>query len=266
MSDTSPHTTHTEAPLLETRGLTASYPGTSQGRDVLRGVNLRLGQERLGLIGANGSGKTTLLHCLMGLMQPRSGEIFFEGRPLRGEKDFRVLRRGVGFVFQNPDDQLFMPTVLEDVAFGPLNQGLSPREARQRAEETLGDLGLEGYGERLTHRLSGGEKRLVSLATVLAMRPKVLLLDEPTNDLDPGTRERCVELLNSLPQAMFIVSHDWDFLDRIVNRLAVMHQGRLEPRDTAVLHRHVHAHPAGDAEHAHPVQDLAPAPGQGGVV
>ncbi len=263
MAETSPHTANAEAPLLEARALTASYAGAPGARQVLRGVNLRLGQERLGLIGANGSGKTTLLHCLMGLMQPASGEIFFEGRPMRDEKDFRILRRGVGFVFQNPDDQLFMPTVLEDVAFGPLNQGLSPREARLRAEETLRDLELEGYGERLTHRLSGGEKRLVSLATVLAMRPKVLLLDEPTNDLDPRTRDRCVELLNSLPQAMCVVSHDWDFLDRVVNRLAVMHNGLLEPRDTAVLHRHVHAHPAGDAEHAHQAQELAPDPGMG---
>ncbi len=146
----------TSAPFLEAKQVGLAYSG---GRGaVLRGVDLQLRQERLGLIGSNGSGKTTLLHCLMGVIKPQEGEILFEGRSMRTEKEFRCLRKHVGFVFQNPDDQLFMPTVLEDVAFGPLNQGLSPKEARERAENTLERLGLSGYGERLTHRLSGGEK------------------------------------------------------------------------------------------------------------
>ncbi len=236
-------------PLLEGRGLTYNYPGRSA--PVLQSADFVLGQERLGLIGANGSGKTTLLHILMGLERPQAGEVRLQGTPMQGEKDFRILRNAVGFVFQQPDDQLFMPTVLEDVAFGPLNQGLSPDAARQRAEETLAALGLAGFGERITHRLSGGEKRLVSLATVLAMRPKVLLLDEPTNDLDPETRHRLLELLNGLPQAMCIVSHDWEFLHHTVQRLVVLKEGRLEARDAAVLHTHVHAHPGGEGNHVH---------------
>jgi len=243
-----PDSLQNAAPILDASGLHYAYPGCPP---VLEGADFALGQERLGLIGANGSGKTTLLQLLMGLLKPQQGELRCEGRPVRSDKDLRRLRTAVGFVFQHPDDQLFMPTVLEDVAFGPLNQGLAPQAARERALETLAGLGLEGFEDRITHRLSGGEKRLVSLATVLAMRPKALLLDEPTNDLDPETRERLVTLLRSLPQAMCIVSHDWDFLHHTVDRLLVLEEGRLRQRDAAVLHVHAHAHIAGDAAHVH---------------
>lgn len=238
-----------EHPLLAAKGVSFGYAGAPP---VLNGADFSLGEERLGLIGANGSGKTTLLHILMGLLRPTSGHVELDSQVVSTEKEFKELRNQVGFVFQNPDDQLFMPTVLEDVAFGPLNQGLPPEEARECAMETLRSLGLAGLEKRITHRLSGGEKRLVSLATVLAMRPRALLLDEPSNDLDPATRDRLVELLNALPQAMCIISHDWDFLDRTVSRLLVMKKGRLESRDAAVLHAHVHAHPGGEADHAHP--------------
>lgn len=237
------------SPLLQGLALHFRYP--NQAAPVLQNADFQLGHERLGLIGANGSGKTTLLQLLMGLMRPQQGEIRCQGERMDGEKDFRKLRNVVGFVFQNPDDQLFMPTVLEDVAFGPLNQGLSPKAARQRARETLQSLGLAGFEERITHRLSGGEKRLVSLATTLSMRPKALLLDEPTNDLDPETRERLVGLLRELPLAMCVVSHDYDFLRRTVDRLLILEKGKLLERDAAVLHSHVHAHPGGDAEHMH---------------
>lgn len=170
--------------------------------------------QRVGLYGPNGSGKTTFFRLVMGLAAPDQGTVLFHGRPMRTEKDFRALRRGVGLVLQNADDQLFCPTVLEDVAFGPLNQGLAPDEARRRAEETLAELGLDGFGPRLTHRLSGGEKKLVSLATVLSMRPEALLLDEPTNDLDPAARERIIDILARLDAARVIISHDRDFLAR----------------------------------------------------
>ncbi|THB63702.1 MAG: ABC transporter ATP-binding protein, partial [Desulfovibrio sp.] len=151
------------------------------------------------------------------------------------------------------EDQLFSPTVLEDVAFGPLNLGLKPAQAKDRALETLEQLGLEGFADRITHRLSGGEKRLVALATILAMQPKALLLDEPTNDLDPPTRQRLIATLNELDLGYVIISHDWDFLAQTTEQSLTLDKdtGRLV-KSTAVPHTHVHVHEAGDAPHEHP--------------
>ncbi|WP_319778343.1 ABC transporter ATP-binding protein [Maridesulfovibrio sp.] len=191
-----------------------SYPGN----DVLKNVDFALKPgQKIALTGHNGSGKTTLLHIIMGLIKPQAGQVHYMGRKMDSEKDFRELRRGVGLLFQQADDQLFCPTVLEDVAFGPLNLGKSPEEARKTAEYTLCTLGLSGYEDRVSYRLSGGEKKLVSLATVLAMEPKALVLDEPTNDLDPTMRERLIEILNSLAVPMLVVSHDLDFLVRVTD-------------------------------------------------
>ena len=162
----------------------------------------------------------------------------------------QLVNRAVAAGFQ-AEDQLFNPTVLDDVAFGPLNLGLSADEARERAEETLRELGLAGFGNRLTHRLSGGEKKLVSLATVLSMRPSVLLLDEPTNGLDPQTRERIIEILGALPTARIIISHDWDFLAQTTTRFMTIKDGRLLTDIPHLPHRHVHAHPLGDEPHHH---------------
>lgn len=198
-------------------------------RPVLSGASLALypGQ-RLALYGPNGSGKTTLLRCITGLERPRSGTIFFHGRPLQKEKDFHALRCRVGFVLQNAEDQLFFPTVLEDVAFGPLNLGLPPRQARERAHEALCRLGLDGFEDRLTHRLSGGEKRLVALAAVLAMQPEALLLDEPTNDLDRQSRQRIVEILQGMDTARITISHDRDFLEAVSGEfLTISPEGKL---------------------------------------
>ena len=234
-------------PLVELRGVSFTYPG---GRTVLDRADFAFGDRRIGLIGANGSGKTTLLHLIMGLLRPDAGEVRFRGAPLTREKDFVPLRRAVGFVFQNADDQLFCPTVLEDVAFGPLNLGRSPAEAAEAASRTLARLGLNGFEERITHRLSGGEKRLVSLATVLAMEPEALLLDEPTNDLDPGTRHRLIHILRELPQPFLVISHDWDFLDQVTDAVYCLDSGRLAAQPPR-LHEHRHAHPAGDLPHHH---------------
>ena len=149
------------------------------GRPVLEGAHFQLQKgEKVGFIGPNGSGKSTFLHIIMGLLRPSSGTVRIFGKPARSEADFQQARARIGFVFQNDDDQLFSPTVLEDAAFGLLNLGVKPAEARRRALETLEDLGLQGFENRITHRLSGGEKRMVALATVLAMKPDVLLLDE----------------------------------------------------------------------------------------
>jgi cobalt/nickel transport system ATP-binding protein len=200
--------------IFSLHGINFSYPGN----EVLKNVDFALEPGRkIGLTGHNGSGKTTLLHIIMGLLKPQSGQIRYMNREIKTEEDFRELRKGVGLLFQQADDQLFCPTVLEDVAFGPLNLGKSPEEARKIASYTLCTLGLSGYEDRVSYRLSGGEKKLVSLATVLAMEPQALVLDEPTNDLDPTMRKRLIEILNSLDIAMLVVSHDLDFLVQVTD-------------------------------------------------
>jgi len=203
--------------------------GYDSARPVLDRVSLTLtAGERIGLIGANGSGKTTLLHLLVGLRKPTKGTITCFGAARRTEADFRDVRKRVGLLFQNSDDQLFCPTVAEDVKFGPLNLGRRNGEARRLATETLNQVGLAGYEDRITYRLSGGEKRLVALATVLAMQPDVLLLDEPLAGLDDEHEERITEILLDLPQAMLIVSHNRVFLDCVVRRTHVLRNGILE--------------------------------------
>ena len=179
--------------IVNLKGLTFSY---SADNPVIDNLSFHLYQgDRIGLVGPNGSGKTTLFHIILGLLKPVSGTIELFGKPAKEEKDFREARKRIGLLFQDPDDQLFSPTVLEDVAFGPLNLGKSPEEAKDIALKTLAGLNLSGFKDRITYKLSGGEKRLVSLATVLAMDPDVLLLDEPTNGLDEETEEKITNIL-----------------------------------------------------------------------
>ena len=159
-------------------------------------------------------------------------------------------------MLQHAEDQLFFPTVLEDVAFGPLNLGLSAAEAREQARATLQRLGLSGFEQRLTHRLSGGEKKLVALATVLAMEPEALLLDEPTNDLDQDARQRLIDILCDLPTARMVISHDWDFLSRVCGEYWTIREGHLLACAPDVRHSHEHVHPLGGEPHCHlPVTD-----------
>lgn len=212
-------------PVFALEHVSFSYPG---GRLLLNDVSLALRPgESVGLYGPNGSGKTTLFRLITGLARPAEGRVLFHGQPVNDEKGFAALRRKVGLVLQHAEDQLFCPTVLEDVAFGPLNLGLRPDEARERAVATLHSLGLAGFESRLTHRLSGGEKKLVSLAAVMAMRPEALLLDEPTNDLDPEARERITALLREQTTARMIISHDWEFLAATSTRYLSIADGRL---------------------------------------
>jgi cobalt/nickel transport system ATP-binding protein len=226
------------APLIAVNDLAVGYAG----RDVIAKADLTLNAgERLALLGANGAGKSTLLRALVGLLPITRGSIEAFGRERRMEADFREVRLRAGLVFQDPDDQLFCPTVIEDVAFGPLNLGQTMAEAKATAMAVLERLGLAGFAERVTHRLSGGEKRLISIAAVLAMAPEVLLLDEPTTGLDPAAYERLCALLLSLPQAMIIVSHDPVFLARLANRGLLLRDGRTHA-GTLHSHDHVHSH------------------------
>ncbi|MEE4379796.1 MAG: ABC transporter ATP-binding protein [Candidatus Competibacteraceae bacterium] len=212
-------------PLFRLHDVHFGYP---EGQTILSGVGFELdGGERIALAGSNGCGKTTLLHLMVGLHKPLSGEIHAFGTRRQSEKDFGEVRARAGLLFQDPDDQLFCPTVAEDVAFGPLNLGKGREEVHNLVHDTLAFLGLSGFADRITYKLSGGEKRLVALATVLAMQPDVLLLDEPTNALDAKNRDWLIEILRNLPQAMVIVSHDADFVASLATRTLHLEAGRL---------------------------------------
>ncbi|MFW2365912.1 MAG: energy-coupling factor ABC transporter ATP-binding protein [Desulforhopalus sp.] len=237
--------------MLELRNISYSYEQAES--PVLLNLSFKLTDKRVGIIGPNGCGKTTLLHLLVGLLKPDSGELLFHNQPVTSKDELRELRKEVGFLFQSSDDQLFSPTVIEDVAFGPLNLGFSPKDAREKAMETLGYLGLNGFEDRITHRLSGGEKKLVALATILSMNPRVLLLDEPTNNLDPKTQSKLIEILQGLDLHKIIISHDWDFLSHTTSVLYKIDHGHIHrcEEDHVHVHRHVHVHKAGDQPHQH---------------
>lgn len=197
---------------------------------ILNGLNLTLDPgERLCITGHNGAGKSTLFQIMVGLLRPQTGTVSAFGQIRREEKDFHAVRCLAGLVFQDPDDQLFCPTVAEDIAFGPLNLGKSQAQALAIVDDVLARLHLSDFRDRITHKLSGGEKRLVSLAAVLAMDPKVLLLDEPSNGLDEDTTERLIGILTGLPQAMIVISHDPHFRKRIATRTLRLEHGALRP-------------------------------------
>ena len=211
--------------LISLRDVSFSY---QKDRSVLAGLNLELARgDRVGLVGGNGQGKTTLLHLIVGLLKPTAGDIEIFGVPRRTETDFGAIRGRVGLLFQDPEDQLFCPTVTEDVAFGPLNLGKTHDEAMAVVAKTLSELGLTGYEQRVTYRLSFGEKRLVSLAAVLAMQPEVLLLDEPTASLDKEWTERVIRELNYLDKPMLVVSHNEGFLRRVTAKQLMLADGRI---------------------------------------
>ncbi len=213
--------------LLRLTGIHFAYP---QRPPIFQGLDFSLEQgERIGILGPNGAGKSTLFLLVMGLLKPQKGEVWALGAARKREKDFQEVRTSLGFCFQDPDDQLFSPTVLEDVAFGPLNQGRDKYQVRLLVADTLQKLGLGGFEDRVTYHLSGGEKRLVSLATVLAMDPQVLLLDEPTAGLDPDTEARLEQVLANSGKSWAIISHDHGFLRRNCTRLLRLQAGRLLP-------------------------------------
>lgn len=238
-----------ESIIFELVGVRFAYPG---GPPVLDGLDFSVRKgERAGLVGPNGSGKTTLFHLMMGLVRPTSGQVRIFGRDMAGESDFREVRQRVGFLFQNSDDQLFCPTVLDDVAFGPLNLGRSQDEAAQAARKTLQMLGISDLETRISHRLSHGEKKLVALAGILAMEPEVLILDEPTAGLDKAMSERLVSILADLNLTCIITSHELDFLNRVTSVLYGMDRGRIDMTRKVAVHSHVHLHTGGEYQHSH---------------
>ncbi len=212
--------------LISLEDITFGYNST---RDVLRKLRFTFSEgDRVGLTGPNGSGKTTLFHIIMGLLKPKKGEIEIFGKRMHDEDDYREVRERIGLLFQDANDQLFCPTVAEDIAFGPLNLGKKHDEALKIVRETLKILGLIGFEDRVTYKLSGGEKKLVSLATVLAMKPEVLLLDEPTSGLDEETTERIIQVINHSSTSYMIISQDRGLLARTTRCIYRMANGKLE--------------------------------------
>jgi cobalt transport protein ATP-binding subunit len=213
------------APAITASGLGYTYP---DGRRALSNLSFSVAPgEAVGVIGPNGAGKTTLFMVLAGLFQPTEGSLAITGT----EPDWRKgneLRRKIGLVFQSTDEQLFSPTVFDDVAFGPLNFGLSRGRVKERVAESLEAVGLAGYEERSPHHLSSGEKRRVALATVLSYDPEILILDEPTSDLDPRGRRELVNLLGGMPQTKIIASHDLEFIARTCSRVILISGGSIQ--------------------------------------
>ena len=210
-------------PQLEVKQLSYAYP---DGRVALSDVFLQVAYgEKVGLVGHNGAGKSTLLLHLIGILRGQGG-IVVEGTILE-DSNVRQIRSRVGLVFQDPNDQLFSPTVFDDVAFGPLNMGLSDQEVRDRSEAALEQVGMADFASRMPHHLSLGEKKRVSVATVLSMRPAMLALDEPSAGLDPQARLELIELLVSLPQTMLVASHDLDLVRQVCGRAVVLSEGRV---------------------------------------
>jgi cobalt/nickel transport system ATP-binding protein len=236
-------------PLICLKNVSYGYPGEM---NILQKLDLNFYKgDRIGLVAPNGSGKTTLFHLIMGLLNPKEGEITLFGEPAREEVDFIQARKRIGLLFQDPDDQLFCPIVLEDVAFGPLNLGKSKDEAIEISRQTLNFLGLAGFENRVTAKLSGGEKRLVSLATVLAMSPEVLLLDEPVAGLDDRTKSILVEVLKKLALSQIIISHEAEFLTAATDHIYTLKDGRIDSDLDRHIHIFYHTHAEGTLPHSH---------------
>lgn len=213
--------------MIEIKDLNFGY---SNGSRVFDGLNFSFEKgERIGLVGPNGAGKTTLFYLIMGLLKPGAGEIRVFGRSRKNEKDFLEVRQKIGLLFQDSEDQLFCPTVEEDIAFGPLNLGKSHNEAKAIVRETCGRLGLKGFEKMVTHRLSGGEKRLVALAAVVAMNPEGYLFDEPIAGLDKATTERFLRYIREYADTYIIITHDHEFLKNAVDKIYKLEEGKIEP-------------------------------------
>lgn len=210
--------------LVELKDLQYRYP---DGTEALNGVSFRITHgQAVGIVGANGAGKSTLLLHLVGILLPSQGTVRVGDYPLTKETISHI-RRSVGIVFQNPDDQLFMPTVEDDVAFGPLNLGFPREEVQERVERALETVGAIHLKNRPPYKLSGGEKRVVAIASVLAMSPDILVLDEPSTGLDPKARRRLIDLLRTFTHTRIIATHDLDLVFDLCDRTIVLGKGKV---------------------------------------
>ena len=228
--------------MIEFQNVSFSY---ERGRPVLRDLSFSIGDgECVGLIGANGAGKSTVMKLLLGLLTGE-GTILVDGVAVKKDT-LAQIRRKLGFVLQDSDNQMFMPTVYEDMIFGPLNYGLSREETDKRVDAVLERLGLQELKHRHNHRISGGEKRMAAIATILAMEPEAVLMDEPTAALDPYNRRIAIHTIRSLPQTKLITSHDLDMILDTCSRVILLSEGRIAAdgpaeeilRDRALLESH----------------------------
>jgi cobalt/nickel transport system ATP-binding protein len=210
--------------LVEVKDLRYSYP---DGTSVLKGVSFTITHgEAVAIIGANGAGKSTLLLQLNGCLLPQAGTVRIGDFPLSKET-LPYVRRTVGMVFQDPDDQLFMPVVYDDVAFGPLNLGLPAEEVEQRVMQALETVGASHLRDRPPYRLSGGQKRAVAIAAVLSMSPSILVMDEPSSYLDPRTRRHLIDLLKTFQHTIIIATHDLDLVMDLCSRTIILQEGQV---------------------------------------
>ncbi len=215
--------------IIETNDLTYEYP---DGTKALEKVNFNADDGKIvALLGPNGAGKSTLFLHFNGILRPTQGSVHVDGETVRyDKKDLLKIRQKVGIVFQNPDDQLFAPTVLEDVAFGPMNMGLSNEEVEERVKDALLKVGMEGYEKKAPHHLSGGQKKRVAIAGILAMKPKIMVLDEPTSGLDPRGASQILKLLHQLnTEGMTIVisTHDVDLVPIYASKVYIISHGKI---------------------------------------
>jgi cobalt/nickel transport system ATP-binding protein len=211
--------------IVEVKNIRYSYPNS--GESALDGVTFRITHgESVGIVGANGAGKSTLLMHLIGFLFPAEGTVRVGDYPVT-PKTLSQVRRSIGLIFQDPDDQLFMPTVFEDVAFGPLNMGLPAEEVEARVLKALDTVGVLHLKDRPSYKLSGGEKRAVAIAAVLSMTPDILIMDEPSSALDPLARRRLINMLSGFRHTKIIVSHDLDMVLDLCERTIVLSKGRV---------------------------------------
>lgn len=209
--------------MIEFKNVNFSY---ENGIQILKDINFKIEEgETIGLIGCNGAGKSTLMKVLLGLL-PHEGTINVGDLELN-KKNLEEVRRKLGFVLQDSDNQMFMPTVYEDMMFGPLNYGHSKEEAEARVDQVLEELNLSYLKHKYNHKISGGEKRMAAIATILTMRPKVMLMDEPSTALDPENRRRVINAINKLDITKLIASHDLDMILDTCSRVILMHDGEI---------------------------------------
>lgn len=214
---------------LSTENLSFTYP---DGTQALKNINIEIEKgEKVAIIGPNGAGKSTLFSHFNGLTEPTSGCVKIEDKPISFEKDELLkVRQKVGIVFQNPNDQLFAPTVKEDIAFGPMNLGLSYDEVEKRVEDALKMVGMENYEDKTPHHLSGGQQKRIAIAGIIAMKPELMILDEPTAGLDPDGVEKVLNIMNQLNEegmTLIISSHDIDMISKYADKIFVLYNGEI---------------------------------------